>query len=223
MSPVTRAAGALRCRRRFLRIFPGGFRDPEYVELERDYKERAHRAWLEELGPRELKTLLRRGAHAEIAARAIRIESRTNLLFSFEKMALRDAVKTPAGARAFAVGLEQLLHGRGELGARFTRWIEAVASLPRRQTRVLTWPVVTVFPFLADPETHFFFKPMVTRAAARAYGVEFAYASRPSWTIYEDLLRFTGRVRRDLRDLAPRDQIDVQSFLWVLGSDEYAD
>ena len=24
-------------------------------------------------------------------------------------------------------------------------------------------------------------------------------------------------------DLGPRDQIDVQSFLWVLGSDEYAD
>ncbi|HTJ42998.1 MAG TPA: hypothetical protein VL463_12930 [Kofleriaceae bacterium] len=223
MSPVRQAAGALRCRRRFLRFFPEGFRDAEYVELERDYKERAHHAWLEQLGARELKALLRRGAYDEIAARAIRIESRTNLLFSFEKMALRDAVKTGDGARTFATGLDQLIHGRGELGARFSRWIEAVASLPRRQTRVLTWPAVTVFPFLADPETHFFFKPMVTRAAARAYGVELAYASRPSWIVYEDLLRFTARVRRDLRDLAPRDQIDIQSFLWVLGSDEYAD
>jgi hypothetical protein len=31
------------------------------------------------------------------------------------------------------------------------------------------------------------------------------------------------RVARDLRDLRPRDGIDVQSFLWVLGSDEYAE
>jgi hypothetical protein len=28
-------------------------------------------------------------------------------------------------------------------------------------------------------------------------------------------------VRRDLRDLGPRDLIDLQSFLWVLGSSEY--
>jgi hypothetical protein len=35
----------------------------------------------------------------------VAIESRTNLLFSFEKMALRDAVRTGAGARLFAEGL----------------------------------------------------------------------------------------------------------------------
>jgi hypothetical protein len=31
-----------------------------------------------------------------------------------------------------------------------------------------------------------------------------------------------GDVRRDLRDLRPRDMIDIQSFMWVQGSDEYA-
>jgi hypothetical protein len=35
------------------------------------------------------------------------------------------------------------------------------------------------------------------------------------------LLEFARRVRRDVRDLRPRDFIDIQSFLWVLGSDEY--
>jgi hypothetical protein len=28
-------------------------------------------------------------------------------------------------------------------------------------------------------------------------------------------------VRRDQRDLKPRDMIDLQSFIWVMGSDEY--
>jgi hypothetical protein len=28
-------------------------------------------------------------------------------------------------------------------------------------------------------------------------------------------------VRRDLADMRPRDMIDVQSFIWVQGSDEY--
>jgi hypothetical protein len=30
-------------------------------------------------------------------------------------------------------------------------------------------------------------------------------------------------VSADQRDLRPRDQIDIQSFLWVQGSDEYAE
>jgi hypothetical protein len=45
--------------------------------------------------------------------RSIAIEARTNLLFSFEKMALRDAVKPVAGSRAFAQGLYDFLRERG--------------------------------------------------------------------------------------------------------------
>jgi len=28
-------------------------------------------------------------------------------------------------------------------------------------------------------------------------------------------------VRRDIREMRPRDLIDIQSFIWVLGSNEY--
>jgi hypothetical protein len=62
-------------------------------------------------GARPYRKLLNAGRHREIAARAAAIEARTNLLFSFEKMALRDAVKPASGARAFAQGLYDLLHG----------------------------------------------------------------------------------------------------------------
>ena len=105
---------------------------------------------------------------------------------------------------------------------RFGRWVDVVAALPRRQTRVLTWPLVTVFGFLAQPSVHIFLKPMVTRAAAQAYGYPLAYRSRPSWDTYASLLAFAALLRRDLRDLGPRDMIDIQSFIWVQGSDEYA-
>jgi hypothetical protein len=210
------------CRKKFLGFFPKGFRDPTYLAWERDYKEAAHVAWLEMLGRKRFRALLDAGRHAEIAATAVRIESRTNLLFSFEKMALRDAVATDKGARAFAEGLYDWLHGSGTEQERFGRWVDVVADLPRRQTRVLTWPVVTVFGFLGRPEVHFFLKPMVTRRAAVAYGYDLAYRSRPSWETYAGLLAFADTVRRDLADLKPRDLIDVQSFLWVQGSDEYA-
>ena len=213
--------GAASCRRKFLRFFPKGFYDDKYIDWERGYKWEAHERWRETLGPKQLRLLLKDGEHTEIARRAVNIESRTNLLFSFEKMALRDAVRSKEGARDFAEGLGEYLYGRANERTKFERWCETVASLPRRQTRVLTWPLVTVFGFIALPDTHFFLKPMVTRAAAREYGYDFQYQSRPNWDTYSHLLEFARAVSRDLRDMRPRDMIDIQSFLWVQGSDEY--
>ena len=114
------------------------------------------------------------------------------------------------------------LHGSGDVESRFERWCDVVGSLPRKQTRVLTWPIATVFGFIAQPKTHIFLKPNVTRVAAGKYGFVFRYASKPSWPVYASLIKFAGVVRRDLRDLRPRDMIDIQSFIWVQGSDEYA-
>jgi hypothetical protein len=213
--------GPERCRRKFLKFFPDGFEDETYIDWERDYKEEAHQRWTETLGPRELRSLIESGDHAEAARRAVTIESRTNLLFSFEKMAIRDAVKSPAGAKAFVEGLDEFLHGRGKLESKFLRWVEVVGSLPRKQTRVLTWPVVTVFGFIAQPEVHVFLKPMVTKTAAEEYGFDFEYKSRPNWGTYDSLLRFAETVRKDVRDLRPKDMIDIQGFIWVQGSDEY--
>ncbi len=212
---------AVRCRRKFLRFFPGGFQEETYIDWERGYKWKAHEQWNQLLDRSSFRALLERGEFAEIAARAVRIESRTNLLFSFEKMALRDAVKSAAGARVFATGLFEFLHGSDNLERKFERWTATVSSLPRKQTRVLTWPLVTVWGFIAQPETHIFLKPNVTRIAAREYGFDFQYKSQPSWETYASLLEFARQVRRDLRDLRPRDMIDIQSFMWVQGSDEY--
>jgi hypothetical protein len=86
---------------------------------------------------------------------------------------------------------------------------------------VLTWPVVTVFGFLAQPNHHIFLKPNVTRLAAARYGFDFQYRSRPNWDTYSQLLELAAIVWFDQRDLRPRDLIDVQSFLWVQGSEEY--
>jgi len=212
---------ARRCRGKFLRFFPEGFEDETYLAWERDYKWSANREWDRMLNQEALSDLLREGDYAEVALRAVRIEARTNLIFSFEKMALRDAVKPAAGARMFATGLYGFLHGKGRMQERFERWCEVVAALPRKQTRVLTWPIVTVFGFLAQPEKHIFLKPNVTRTAAHEYGFPFHYQSRPAWKTYAGCLEFAETVRQDLDDLGPQDMIDLQSFIWVQGSSEY--
>jgi hypothetical protein len=212
--------GFSRCRRKFRRYFRDKFRDADYLAWERDYKWQAHLQWQKEL-PQPAFLKLLDGDPLEIARLAVRIESRTNLLFSFEKMALRDAVKGRAGAARFARALYGLLHDIGPLEQRFDDWCEALAKLPRRQTRVLTWPLATVFGFIAQPRQHIFLKPMVTRRAAARCGCAFSYVSRPGGQPYAAYLKLARAVRVDLADWKPRDLIDIQSFLWVQGSDEY--
>ena len=214
---------ALRCRRKFLRFFPDGFRDETYLDWERQYKWETHLRWEQALSKNEFHRLLRKREFFDIATRAVRVEqsSRHSMLFSFEKMALRDAVKIKGGARLFAEGLYDFLYGSGSIERRFKDWVEVVALLPRKQTRVLTWPLVTVFGFVAEPKTHIFLKPKVTQAAAREYGFELHYRPRPAWETYASLFRFAAEVRRDQGHLGPRDMIDIQSFIWVQGSAEY--
>jgi hypothetical protein len=213
--------GIARCRRKFLRIFPRGFRDENYLAWERGYKWDAHREWDRILGRAEFRRLLSQKDFAEIAARAVKIESGRSFLFSFEKMALRDAVRSAEGARVFATGLFAFLHGAGSPEARFAEWCACVGSLPRRQTRVLTWPLVTVFGFIARPDRHIFLKPNTTKDAARRCGFDFHYVSKPNWATYAEYLDFAAQTRAALQDMRPRDLIDIQSFLWVQGSDEY--
>ncbi|HMD00212.1 MAG TPA: hypothetical protein VKH37_08655, partial [Ferruginibacter sp.] len=110
-----------------------------------------------------------------------------------------------------------------ELRNRFEKFVSVVASLPRKQTRVLTWPLVTVFGFIGNPSEHIFLKPRVTQIAAAKYKFDFDYRSKPNWETYLSLLNFANEIRNDSKDYHPRDYIDLQSFIWVIGSEEYPD
>jgi hypothetical protein len=212
-----------RSLKKFLYYFPKGFADETYKAWERNYKWEAHKAWEAMLHKQEYERLLDSRQYSEISLRAVRIETKTNLLFSFEKMALRDAIKPPGGAKEFAIGLYDYVYGKGRLQERFENFTKTLESLPRKQTRVLTWPLHTVFGFIAKPNEHIFLKPRVTQVAAEAYDYPFNYKSRPNWDTYKSLIGFAEQVREDTAALRPKDYIDLQSFIWVMGSDEYPD
>lgn len=207
--------------KKFLKFFPGGFSDETYIDWEREYKWNAHLEWEKQLNKKEFLSLLDEGKYMEIAKRAVNIETKTNLLFSFEKMALRDAVKTNSSAKEFAVSLFELVYGKGSFKERFMNFADILSHLPRKQTRVLTWPLQTVFAFIADPSRHIFLKPRVTQVAAKIYGFDFKYKSKVNWETYQSLLNFAEEVRKDTKSLKPVDMIDLQSYIWVMGSEEY--
>lgn len=208
-------------RNKFLRFFSKGFADSKYHNWERNYKWNAHLAWEENLNKETYEKLLEEKKYQEIANRAVKLETKTNLLFSFEKMALRDAVKSPKGAEAFAKGLYDYVYGERPMKERFENFATVLESLPRKQTRVRTWPLLTVFGFIANPKEHIFLKPRVTQEAAKVYGFDFKYQSKPNWETYKSLMEFASKIKKNVKDLKPKDMIDLQSFIWVLGSAEY--
>jgi hypothetical protein len=220
-SVVDHVKERVRCRKKFLRYFPKGFEDEKYLQWERNYKWEAHKEWDRTLNKYAFLELIEGEKFSEIAKRVVNIEARTNLLFSFEKMALRDAVKEKRGAKLFALGLYEYVYGAGEFRDRFENFAETLDRLPRKQTRVRTWPAQTVFGFIGDPKRNIFLKPRVTQIAAEKYGYDFHYSSKPNWGTYESLLGFAEQVRQDVADLEPKDMIDIQSFIWVQGSEEY--
>jgi hypothetical protein len=207
-------------RNKFKRFFPKGFYDETYIDWERNYKWQAHESWKKLLNHNQFSKLLYEKDYDEIARIAVSIESKTNLLFSFEKMALRDAVKG-IGAKLFSEGLFEFIYFKGNLENRFTTFVNVLSSLPRKQTRVVTWPLITVFGFIANPRKFIFLKPRVTMKAAEVFGFPFQYNSNPSWNVYKNFLEFAEEVEKDILDMKPRDYIDIQSYIWVMGSEEY--
>jgi hypothetical protein len=208
-------------KKRFLRFFPDSFRDQRYIEWERTYKWEAHKLFQRLLNQQEFENLMRANEFSEIAARALQVESRTNFLFSFEKMALRDALKTSTGAQTFAEGLHELLYGRASRKSKFVQWIVAVSQLPRIKARVLSWPNLTFFPFIAQPAKWMILKPTAMIVAAQELQFDFDYSSKPSFRTYESLMELAELTRAGIGDLKPKDFHDIQSFLWVIGSAEY--
>jgi hypothetical protein len=64
-----------------------------------------------------------------------------------------------------------------------------------------------------------FLKPEVTRDFAARVGHRYAfdYSADLDAAVYDSLLDLTAKTTAELAELRPRDRIDVQSFIWVIG------
>lgn len=65
----------------------------------------------------------------------------------------------------------------------FTSLVDAVSKLPAPShgSKVLTWPNVTIIPFLADPTRFMVLKPTIAKRIARRLGFNLVYSSPPTW------------------------------------------
>ncbi len=198
----------------FIGRFPQGFEDSSYTKRERDFKWDAHEFAVGCLGNGRFRELL--GNDPPMLIKEVcRCEGQVNLLSRFEKAAFHDALKEDGPAKAFLAALADLLDADDITEEVYTPYINAVCDLPAEKSRVASWPVATIMPFLLQPDRHMFLKPEATRASADALGFNLNYNATPNWLTYRKLLDMAAIYREKLANMKPRDMIDVQSFLWV--------
>ena len=201
-------SGYAGAKSRFLKFFPEGFRSDYFASMERNYKVTAKRK-LDENAP--LADALTGAGFGEAVLSAYRA---TNLLSPFEKTAVGNVLR---GANSDAVvrAIAQFAH-------------EGTGTTLEKLARILKphdcakWTIATYLPFLWRPEVHMYLKPEATKDYATRVGHPLAslYEPQIKFDVYTSLLDLANETARELSVLAPRDRIDIQSFIWVVGDYE---
>lgn len=191
-------------RNRFLYCFRGGFASSEYSSRERDYKLASKRKLDAVATPQEAVSASGLGAKIWSA-------SQNNMLHTQEKIRLGEVLTGPNSDAFIQSAARFALDG----GQQALRDMEHVL----KPYEAAKWTVVTFLPFLWRPERHMYLKPEVTKLYAEHVGHPYAeiYSPELNIAVYESLLDLARQTDKELVDLEPRDGIDIQSFIWVIG------
>ncbi len=215
-SDTSRYRGIEQAKAYFLSQFPGGFHGKRFAEHERNYKDKARLQMAELLDHGACKQLLDAGDHDEICARARRMLNATNLVFPNEKSALKDGLSDAGRRERFARSLLALLHGERAIEGRFKAFVGVLEDIGAAK-----WTTATYFLYFGQPQSHMFVKPTITQHAAEVCGFEINYRPQPNWQTYSSVLQLCTYLQNELKDLEPRDMIDIQSFMWCIAPGNY--
>lgn len=193
-------------KNRFLKFFPDGFHSESYSGQERDYKVAAKRK-LDEMAPLELAL-----AGSGYGEAILSVYRATNMLSPFEKTKLQDIFRGPDADLVVQAAAGFTKDANKNTLARLERALKPYESAK--------WTVVTYLPYLWQPERHMFLKPEVSKDYAARVGHPFAsiYEAGLKFDVYSSLLDLVEKTSEVLKDLQPRDRIDIQSFIWVVGA-----
>lgn len=196
----------------FLKVFPGGLRSKECDDEERNYKVEKSTYARKELAADVLEPMLARGEYSEILVR-VRKSLKLNLVFPNEL--IKFGAIPAASHKEIAERLVRLITASDET----PKALEELAAALKPHDAA-KWTIVSLIPFLLDPERWPFVKPTFLQRTEKALGIEVEYDAQPNARTYELVCDLYEQVKGLLEglgreDFVPRDFIDVQTFLWV--------
>lgn len=160
---------------RFLARYPGGFQNPEILQIAKKHNVARLTALIQdELGPEAFEDP---DTALELVGKVI---SRSSLVSVFEKTAFRNHLSgIPALERAgLADGFRELLHGSQEAG--FEQLVNQLAPY-----KLAKWTIITALLYCQDPQKELVIKPSTVKAAIGTFGLEdVQYTTRPNYEFY---------------------------------------
>ena len=196
---------------RFSHLFPDGFGSTAFATHERKYKVDASENLRANL---PLEVAIDASGVGEVALKAFR---ETNLLAPIEQARVQELLRGKF-ADEFVQAAAAFTLGNVSEGI-------AGMKLASAESDIAHWTVFTYLPFLWRPEEHMFLKPAVTKDFAARVGHSFAYEYSAALDVgvYESLLSLTAETKLEISKLEPADNIDIQSFIWIVGKYDAAD
>lgn len=205
--------------------FPGGFEGERFVKEERGqpeskgkggFKAAAIAQAREQLSPERFQS-----ASAEALFESARkLLQATTIVHPMEGAIAFNAMSAEARG-PFLAALKELLHGTGEYGARFERFVDSIRITEAEgKMKRVTWPVATLFTAMYHPSEHVCVKPTCFEKQAPLVGLA-AEKSQPvtsaGYARFLEVARATQQ-RLVAAGHRPRDLMDVYSFIWLAQS-----
>ncbi|MBS0512918.1 MAG: hypothetical protein JSR42_17260 [Proteobacteria bacterium] len=197
---------------RFREVYPGGFYGEKQASEERENKVAASLLCKTLFQCENLSRLIESKNWIELHDCLKQVVSATNLIQgSFEKPKLLDKLIQPATAEVFFEALRSCLYGDGDFIDRFDDFCDVLD-----QADLAKWTYATYIPFLLEPEKYIFVKPEMLKHCIEKSNHWIVYESRPSGKKYREIIEYADWLKNKIKELAPRDMIDVHSFMWYM-------
>lgn len=195
--------------------FPGGFSDEGLVKRELQSRRTAQKEWGFYFGDGKAQALLDANDTHAITDGLTKLYQGTDIPAPFEKMAVREGLKDADAAKRLLSAVLAFVNAPDS--STFTGLSDAISSLPSTSdsARVLTWPNLTLLPFLADPSRFMVLKPTHSQKMARRMGFDLLYSTPPTWAGFESCQKMSLQLKQQLAPLGASDFIDVQAFVTV--------
>ena len=207
--------------------FVGGFQGEAFLSEERGhpdskgrkgYKEAAIALAREQLSPERFKA----ASPEELFEAAKRVVQFTTIVHPMEGAIAFGSMKAEDRA-AFITSLGELLHGVGDHGGRLEGFIDSMRITDAKgKVKKITWPMATILPAMYHPKEHICVKPVYFEQQALIVGLPADKSAPPSGPGYSRFLAVALETQRMLVEAgqAPRDLMDVYSFIWLSQSEK---
>lgn len=209
--------------------FTGGFEGERFVAEERGLPERKGKNGYNQaaiaLAREQLAPERFQGAEVEELFEVTRkLIQFTNIVHPMEGGIAFGTMK-PEDRAGFVRALGELLHGEGDYGARFERFIDTLRFTDAEgKTKRVTWPTATLLPAIYHPDAHVCVKPTFFEKQAPIVGLSVDKSQPPSGENYARFLEVARATQKRLHEAGhpPRDLMDVYSFIWRSQSEKPA-